>query len=148
MSSLSCKLYLIDFLSQDTNIQPRTDLTLGHECLNSKRNKPTKRKIMFGSGSIETMGLNGKLRKKLFKGISVSKLMICLEIKKYKELKIKVRNLKKKLKKMKSSKEKKNTQEQFKIKQELSRLKQSLSLSKVVKPLASPWTISSISNSE
>ena len=97
---------------------------------------------MFGS-----MGLSAKLRKKIFKGISISKLMITLQIEKYKELKIKVRSLKK-LKKMKSSKEKKNTQEQFKIKQELSRLKHSLSLYKVVKPWASLWTTSSISNSE
>ena len=145
MSSLSCKLYLIDFLSQDTNIQPRTDLTLGHECLNSKRNKPTKRKIMFGSGSIETMGLNAKLTKKLLKGVSVSTKMIKSENDNYKKLKIKIKQLKLK---MKSSKVKKNTQEKLKIEQQLSRLILQLSHSKVVKPRALPWTTSSISNSE
>ena len=79
MSSVSRKLYEIDFLSQDTNIQPRTHLTLGHECLNSKRKNQTKRKIMFGCGTIETMGLNAKLRKKLLEGVSVSTKMIKLE---------------------------------------------------------------------
>ena len=141
MSSLSC----IDFLSQDTNIQPRTDLTLGHECLNSKRNKPTKRKIMFGSGSIETMGLNAKLTKKLLKGISVSTKMIKSENEKYRKLNRKIKSLKLK---MKSSKVKKNTQEKLKIEQQLSRLILQLSHSKVVKPRALPWTTSSISNSE
>ena len=145
MSSVSCKLYEIDFLSQDTNIQPRTDLTLGHECLNSKRNKPTKRKIMFGSGSIETMGLNAKLTKKLSKGISVSTKMIKSENEKYRKLNRKIKSLKLK---MKSSKVKKNTQEKLKIEQQLSRLILQLSHSKVVKPRALPWTTSSISNSE
>ena len=145
MSSLSCKLYLIDFLSQDTNIQPRTDLTLGHECLNSKRNKPTKRKIMFGSGSIETMGLNAKLTKKLLEGVSVSTKMIKLENDNYKKLKIKIKDLKLK---RKSAKLKKNTQKKLKIEEQLSRLILQLSHSKVVKPRALPWTTSSISNSE
>ena len=141
MSSLSC----IDFLSQDTNIQPRTDLTLGHECLNSKRNKPTKRKIMFGCGSIETMGLNAKLTKKLLEGVSISTKMIKSENDNYKKLKIKIKHLKLN---MKSSKVKKNTQEKLKIEQQLSRLILQLSHSKVVKPRALPWTTSSISNSE
>ena len=145
MSSLSCKLYLIDFLSQDTNIQPRTDLTLGHECLNSKRNKPTKRKIMFGSGSIETMGLNAKLTKKLLEGVSVSTKMIKLENDNYKKLKMKIKDLKLK---RKSAKLKKNTQKELKIEEELSRLILQLRHSKVVKPRALPWTTSSISNSE
>ena len=145
MSSLSCKLYLIDFLSQDTNIQPRTDLTLGHECLNSKRNKPTKRKIMFGSGSIETMGLNAKLTKKLLEGVSVSTKMIKLENDNYKKLKIKIKDLKLK---RKSAKLKKNTQKELKIEEQLSRLILQLRHSKVVKPRALPWTTSSISNSE
>ena len=145
MSSLSCKLYLIDFLSQDTNIQPRTDLTLGHECLNSKRNKPTKRKIMFGSGSIETMGLNAKLTKKLLKGVSVSTKMIKSENDNYKKLKIKIKDLKLK---RKSAKLKKNTQKELKIEEQLSRLILQLRHSKVVKPRALPWTTSSISNSE
>ena len=145
MSSLSCKLYLIDFLSQDTNIQPRTDLTLGHECLNSKRNKPTKRKIMFGSGSIETMGLNAKLTKKLLEGVSVSTKMIKSENDNYKKLKIKIKDLKLK---RKSAKLKKNTQKKLKIEEQLSRLILQLSHSKVVKPRALPWTTSSISNSE
>ena len=141
MSSLSC----IDFLSQDTNIQPRKDLTLGHKCLNSKRNKPTKRKIMFGCGSIETMGLNAKLTKKLLEGVSISTKMIKSENDNYKKLKIKIKHLKLK---MKSSKVKKNTQEKLKIEQQLSRLILQLSHSKVVKPRALPWTTSSISNSE
>ena len=141
MSSLSC----IDFLSQDTNIQPRTDLTLGHECLNSKRNKPTKRKIMFGSGSIETMGLNAKLTKKLLKGVSVSTKMIKSENDNYKKLKIKIQDLKLK---RKSAKLKKNTQKKLKIEEQLSRLRLQISHSKVVKPRALPWTTSSISNSE
>ena len=145
MSSLSCKLYLIDFLSQDTNIQPRTDLTLGHECLNSKRNKPTKRKIMFGSGSIETMGLNAKLTKKLLEGVSVSTKMIKSENDNYKKLKIKIKDLKLK---RKSAKLKKNTQKKLKIEEQLSRLILQLRHSKVVKPRALPWTTSSISNSE
>ena len=145
MSSLSCKLYLIDFLSQDTNIQPRTDLTLGHECLNSKRNKPTKRKIMFGCGSIETMGLNAKLTKKLLEGVSVSTKMIKSENDNYKKLKIKIKDLKLK---RKSAKLKKNTQKKLKIEEQLSRLILQLSHSKVVKPRALPWTTSSISNSE
>ena len=145
MSSVSCKLYEIDFLSQDTNIQPRTDLTLGHECLNSKRNKPTKRKIMFGSGSIETMGLNAKLTKKLLKGVSVSTKMIKSENDNYKKLKIKIKDLKLK---RKSAKVKKNTQKKLKIEQQLSRLILQLSHSKVVKPRALFWTTSSISNSE
>ena len=145
MSSLSCKLYLIDFLSQDTNIQPRTDLTLGHECLNSKRNKPTKRKIMFGSGSIETMGLNAKLTKKLLEGVSVSTKMIKLENDNFNKLKMKIKDLKLK---RKSAKLKKNTQKKLKIEEQLSRLILQLSHSKVVKPRALPWTTSSISNSE
>ena len=145
MSSLSCKLYLIDFLSQDTNIQPRTDLTLGHECLNSKRKKPTKRQIMFGCGSIETMGLNAKLTKKLLKGVSVSTKMIKSENDNYKKLKIKIKDLKLK---RKSAKLKKNTQKKLKIEEQLSRLILQLRHSKVVKPRALPWTTSSISNSE
>ena len=141
MSSLSC----IDFLSQDTNIQPRKDLTLGHKCLNSKRNKPTKRKIMFGCGSIETMGLNAKLRKKLLEGVSISTKMIKSENDNYKKLKIKIHELKLK---RKSAKLKKNTQKKLKIKEQLSRLRLRISYSKVVKPRALPWTTSSISNSE
>ena len=141
MISLSC----IDFLSQDTNIQPRTDLTLGHECLNSKRNKPTKRKIMFGSGSIETMGLNAKLTKKLLEGVSISTKMIKSENDNYKKLKIKIHELKLK---RKSAKLKKNTQKKLKIEEQLSRLRLRISYSKVVKPRALPWTTSSISNSE
>ena len=145
MSSLSSKLYLIDFLSQDTNIQPRTHLTLGHECLNSKRNKPTKRKIMFGSGSIETMGLNAKLTKKLLEGVSVSTKMIKLENDNFNKLEMKIKDLKIK---RKSAKLKKNTQKKLKIEEQLSRLILQLSHSKVVKPRALPWTTSSISNSE
>ena len=145
MSSLSSKLYLIDFLSQDTNIQPRTHLTLGHECLNSKRKNPTKRKIRFGCGTIETMGLNAKLRKKLLEGVSVSTKMIKLENDNFNKLKMKIKDLKIK---RKSAKLNKNTQKELKIKEELSRLKLQLRHSKVVKPRALPWTTSSISNSE
>ena len=100
---------------------------------------------MFGSGSIETMGLNAKLTKKLLKGVSVSTKMIKSENDNYKKLKIKIKHLKLKLK---SSKVKKNTQEKLKIEQQLSRLILERSRSKVVKPRASPWTTSSIFNSE
>ena len=100
---------------------------------------------MFGSGSIETMGLNAKLTKKLWKGVSVSTKMIKLENDNFNKLKMKIKDLKLK---RKSAKLKKNTQKELKIKEELSRLKLQLRHSKVVKPRALPWTTSSISNSE
>ena len=100
---------------------------------------------MFGSGSIETMGLNAKLTKKLLKGVSVSTKMIKSENDNYKKLKIKIKDLKLK---RKSAKLKKNTQKKLKIEEQLSRLILQLRHSKVVKPRALPWTTSSISNSE
>ena len=100
---------------------------------------------MFGCGSIETMGLNAKLRKKLLEGVSISTNMIKLENDNYKKLKMKIHELKLK---RKSAKLKKNTQKKLKIEEQLSRLILQLSHSKVVKPRALPWTTSSISNSE
>ena len=100
---------------------------------------------MFGCGSIETMGLNAKLRKKLLEGVSISTNMIKLEYDNYKKLKMKIHELKLK---RKSAKLKKNTQKKLKIEEQLSRLRLQISHSKVVKPRALPWTTSSISNSE
>ena len=110
------KLIDIDFLSKPTN-------------------QPTKRQTKIESGSIETMGLSQNLTKNLHKGISISKLMISKEIKKYNVTKHKIAHLKMKIKALnRKLKTKEREYERFRIKQEISRLKESRDKSKVIKP--------------